>query len=50
MGVWKKECELKVNLLNEEEDLPPQVADQDVLNNHYRVRSAEIMMEARKFA
>ena len=50
VGVWKKECELKVNLLNEEEDLPPQVADKDVLNNHYRVRSAETMMEARKFA
>ena len=48
--VWKKECELKVNLLNEEEELPPQVADKDVLNNYYRVRSAEIMMEARKFA
>ena len=48
VGVWKKECELKVNLLNEEEDLPPQVADKDVLNNHYQVRSAEIMMEARK--
>ena len=48
--VWKKECELKVDLLNEEEELPPQVADKDVLNNYYRVRSAEIMMEAKKFA
>mmetsp|Transcript_67640 Transcript_67640/g.78535 ORF Transcript_67640/g.78535 Transcript_67640/m.78535 type:complete len:576 (+) Transcript_67640:1-1728(+) len=50
MEVWKKECELTVSLMNEEEELQLQVADKDVLNNYYRVRSAEIMMEARGLA
>ena len=48
--IWKKEIELKVNLVNEDEELPPQTADKDLLNNYYRVRSAELMDEARKLA
>ena len=49
--VWKKECELKIKLVNEDEELPQQqTADKDLLNNYYRVRSAEIMMEAKKLA
>ena len=48
--VWKKECELRVNLVNEDEELPQQEADKDILNNYYRVRSAEIMGEARALA
>ena len=48
--VWEKKCKLRVNLVNEDEYLPPQVADKDVLNHYYRVRAAEIMMNARKLA
>ena len=48
--VWKKECELKVNLINEDEELPQQQADKDLLNNYYRVRAAEVMTEARNLA
>ena len=45
---WTKECELKINLVDEEEELPNQAPDKEVLNHYYRVRSAEIMVEARK--
>mmetsp|Transcript_34107 Transcript_34107/g.39755 ORF Transcript_34107/g.39755 Transcript_34107/m.39755 type:complete len:266 (+) Transcript_34107:1143-1940(+) len=48
--IIKRECELKVNLVNEDEELLPQVPDKDLLNNYYRVRSAELMIEARKLA
>ena len=49
--VWKKECELKIKLVNEDEELPQQqIADKDLFSNYYRVRSAEIMMEAKKLA
>ena len=48
--VMNKECDLKVNLINEDEELPQQQADKDLLSNYYRVRAAEILLEARKLA
>eukprot|EP00331_Platyophrya_macrostoma_P007796 CAMPEP_0176431506 /NCGR_PEP_ID=MMETSP0127-20121128/14851_1 /TAXON_ID=938130 /ORGANISM="Platyophrya macrostoma, Strain WH" /LENGTH=532 /DNA_ID=CAMNT_0017813523 /DNA_START=24 /DNA_END=1622 /DNA_ORIENTATION=+ len=48
--VWKKECELKVNLINEDEELPQQEPNKDLLNNYFRVRSAEILSQARTLA
>lgn len=51
--VWKKECELKVNLINENEEFPEQQqqqAEKDLLSNYLRVRAAEILKEARSLA
>ena len=48
--VWKKVCELKVNFVNEDEELPKQQAEKDLLSNYYRVRAAELLAEARNLA
>ena len=49
-STWTKECELRVYLINEKEKLPAQAEDKDVMNNYYRVRTAEIMIEAKRLA
>lgn len=48
--VVKKECELKVHLVNEDEELKQQTPDKEVLSNYYRVRVAEAMQEAKLLA
>ena len=46
--LWEKQCRLKMTLFNEKEVLPIQIADKEVITNYYRVRAAEIFIEARK--
>ena len=48
--VMTKQCELKIRLVNEEEDLEEQQADKEVLSHYYRVRAASTMMQARELA
>lgn len=40
--IWKRECELKVNLINENEELPQQQADEEVSQQYQKAREAEM--------